>query len=174
MHHLIWVHQISLANSFICQNQPQLCWRRLLLVLECRAESTGAGRQLLHHMQNDSSFKFNHMGWEKYFLQTRATAVKPTKPVVGQKATCPGVSPALLADVTFQHWWITQQSFCWKVWCFSSAGQQKASSLPVPQALGLQGPAGRHLSCHCWCWGSHRRTSAYHWTSWWSDLWENF
>lgn len=101
MHHLIWVHQISLANSFICQNQPQLCWRRLLLVLECRAESTGAGRQLLHHMQNDSSFKFNHMGWEKYFLQTRATAVKPTKPVVGQKATCPGVSPALLADVTF-------------------------------------------------------------------------
>lgn len=34
-----------------------------LLALECRAESTGVGRRLLGHMQNDSSFKFNHEGW---------------------------------------------------------------------------------------------------------------
>lgn len=39
-------------------------------------------------------------GMEKYF-RTMATAVKPTKPAVGQKATCPGMSPALQADVTF-------------------------------------------------------------------------
>lgn len=28
------------------------------------------------------------------------------------------------------------------------------------------GPFGRRLSCRCWYWGSHRPTSACHWTSW--------
>lgn len=96
MHHLMWVHQISLANSFICQSQPQLCWSRLLA-----SESTGAGRRLLRHMQNDSSFKFNHMGWRSISELWPLLLNQPTKPAVGQKATCPGGSPALQADVTF-------------------------------------------------------------------------
>lgn len=70
-------------------------------LLEPASESTGAGRRLLRHMQHDSSFKFNHMGWRSISELWPLLLNQPTKPAVGQKATCPGVSPALQADVTF-------------------------------------------------------------------------